>query len=251
MIENPLLETPQGYRIDFDQLAACLAQRKPPLLLLCNPHNPTGRCWRREELERLMALCHAHDVTVISDEIWADLLLPGETFTSVLHLGEEYRERVIAATSASKTFGLSSLRISNFLIPNARLRQAFVDRLNAHGLDVFNALSMTAATAAINGALPGDELLDYLAENRCWFKQALADAAPWCTMTQAEGTYLAWLDCRSLGLNDADLQQALVAVAKLAPSMAAVSALRGAVLSVSTWGARAGISSVPSQGWHA
>ena len=155
VIENPLLETPQGYRIDFDQLAACLAQRKPPLLLLCNPHNPTGRCWRREELERLMALCHAHDVTVISDEIWADLLLPGETFTSVLHLGEEYRERVIAATSASKTFGLSSLRISNFLIPNARLRQAFVDRLNAHGLDVFNALSMTAATAAINGALPG------------------------------------------------------------------------------------------------
>ena len=106
VIENPLLETPQGYRIDFDQLAACLAQRKPPLLLLCNPHNPTGRCWRREELERLMALCHAHDVTVISDEIWADLLLPGETFTSVLHLGEEYRERVIAATSASKTFGL-------------------------------------------------------------------------------------------------------------------------------------------------
>ena len=162
VIENPLLETPQGYRIDFDQLAACPAQRKPPLLLLCNPHNPTGRCWRREELERLMALCHAHDVTVISDEIWADLLLPGETFTSVLHLGEEYRERVIAATSASKTFGLSSLRISNFLIPNARLRQAFVDRLNAHGLDVFNALSMTAATVAYQrGAARLDELLDY------------------------------------------------------------------------------------------
>ncbi|WP_440523523.1 MalY/PatB family protein, partial [Serratia marcescens] len=204
----------------FDQLAACLAQRKPPLLLLCNPHNPTGRCWRRDELERLMALCHAHDVTVISDEIWADLLLPGETFTSVLHLGEEYRERVIAATSASKTFGLSSLRISNFLIPNARLRQAFVDRLNAHGLDVFNALSMTAATAAYQrGAAWLDELLDYLAENRRWFKQALAAAAPWCAMTQAEGTYLAWLDCRSLGLSDTDLQQALVAVAKLAPSM--------------------------------
>ena len=220
VIENPLLETPQGYRIDFDQLATCLAQRKPPLLLLCNPHNPTGRCWRRDELERLMALSHAHDVTVISDEIWADLLLPGETFTSVLHLGEEYRERVIAATSASKTFGLSSLRISNFLIPNARLRQAFVDRLNAHGLDVFNALSMTAATAAYQrGAAWLDELLDYLAENRRWFAQALAAAAPWCAMTQAEGTYLAWLDGRALGLSDADLQQALVAVAKLAPSM--------------------------------
>ena len=151
-----------------------------------------------------MALCHTHDVTVISGEIWADLLLPGETFTSVLHLDKKYRERAIAATSASKTFGLSSLRISNFLIPNARLRQAFVDRLNAHGLDVFNALSMTAATAAYQrGAVWLDELLGYLAENRRWFERALA-AAALSTMTQAEGTYLAWLDCRALGLSDAD-----------------------------------------------
>lgn len=127
---------------------------------------------------------------------------------------------MIAATSASKTFGLSSLRISNFLIPNAVTRNAFIERLNAHGLDVFNALSMTAATAAYqHGAAWLDDLQRYLAENRRWFGQALAYAAPWCKMTRAEGTYLAWLDCRALGLDDDALQQALIHQSKIAPSM--------------------------------
>lgn len=220
LIENPLLETPQGYRFDFDQLETCFKQRKPPLLLLCNPHNPTGRCWTRNELTQLMALCRTYGVTVISDEIWADLLLPGATFTSVLHLDESCHDHVISATSASKTFGLSSLRISNFLIPNTHTRHAFVDRLNAHGLDVFNALSMTAATAAYQqGEAWLDDLQRHLAENRRWFEQALAYAAPWCNMTQAEGTYLAWLDCRALGLDDDALQHALIHEAKIAPSM--------------------------------
>ncbi|WP_431712744.1 aminotransferase class I/II-fold pyridoxal phosphate-dependent enzyme [Serratia marcescens] len=180
----------------------------------------TGRCWTRDELTQLMTLCRAHGVTVISDEIWADLLLPGQTFTSVLHLDTDCQEQVIAATAASKTFGLSSLRISNFLIPNARMRGAFIDRLNAHGLDVFNALSMTAATAAYqHGEAWLNDLQRYLAENRRWFEQALSYAAPWCKMTRAEGTYLAWLDCRALGLDDDALQQALIHTSKIAPSM--------------------------------
>lgn len=220
VVENPLTESPQGYQFDFAQLESCFRQHTPPLLLLCNPHNPTGRCWTHDELTQLMTLCRAHGVTVISDEIWADLLLPGQTFTSVLHLDKACQEQVIAATAASKTFGLSSLRISNFLIPNALMRGAFIDRLNAHGLDVFNALSMTAATAAYqHGEAWLDDLQRYLAENRRWFEQALCYAAPWCKMTRAEGTYLAWLDCRALGLDDDALQQALIHTSKIAPSM--------------------------------
>ncbi|WP_405050796.1 MULTISPECIES: MalY/PatB family protein [Serratia] len=220
VVENPLTESPQGYQFDFAQLESCFRQHTPPLLLLCNPHNPTGRCWTRDELTQLMTLCRAHGVTVISDEIWADLLLPGQAFTSVLHLDKDCQEQVIAATAASKTFGLSSLRISNFLIPNARMRGAFIDRLNAHGLDVFNALSMTAATAAYqHGEAWLNDLQRYLAENRRWFEQALSYAAPWCKMTRAEGTYLAWLDCRALGLDDDALQQALIHTSKIAPSM--------------------------------
>ncbi len=114
LLENPLSESPDdGYQMDFCQLERLFRHERPPLMILCNPHNPTGRCWSANELEQLLLLCEAYDVTLISDEIWADLLLPGETFTSVLHLGERWHKRVISATAASKTFGLSSLRISN------------------------------------------------------------------------------------------------------------------------------------------
>ncbi|MBC8951646.1 MalY/PatB family protein [Xenorhabdus sp. PB62.4] len=220
VIENPLLENPEGYKIDYDHLEYILEQHRPPLLLFCNPHNPTGRCWNRDELLQLLELCKRYGTTVISDEIWADLILPGEKFTSILHLGSEWHSHVITATSASKTFGLSSLRISNFLIPNLALRQAFIDRLNAHGLDVFNSLSMTAATAAYQyGDIWLDKLQDYLAENRNWLEQALASSIPWCRMVKAEGTYLAWLDCRDLGLDDSTLQQSLIEKAKIAVSM--------------------------------
>jgi len=220
VLENPLQEREGEYHFDFTQLAELLQREKPPLLVLCNPHNPTGRCWNRQELTQLLMLCQQHGVTVISDEIWADLILPEERFTSVLHLGPQWHDRVIVATSASKTFGLSSLRISNFLIPNTAQREQFVERLNAHGLDVFNALAMTAATAAYQQGGPWlDALLAYLAENRRWFAQALEQAAPWCRMMSAQGTYLAWLDCRALGLDDEALQLAMRQQAKIAPSM--------------------------------
>ncbi|MBD2795372.1 pyridoxal phosphate-dependent aminotransferase [Xenorhabdus sp. 18] len=220
MIENPLLEGTEGYKMDYVHLEQILARHRPPLLLLCNPHNPTGRCWDHDELHQLLILCKRYGTTIISDEIWADLILPWGKFTSILHLGSEWHSHVIAATSASKTFGLASLRIANFLIPDPTLRHAFHDRLNAHGLDVFNSLSMTAATAAYqHGDVWFDKLQDYLAENRCWFEKALASSVPWCRMTQAEGTYLAWLDCRDLGLDDNALQEALIQKAKIAVSM--------------------------------
>ncbi|MGK9445256.1 aminotransferase class I/II-fold pyridoxal phosphate-dependent enzyme, partial [Salmonella enterica subsp. enterica] len=83
-----------GYQMDFCQLERLFRHERPPLMILCNPHNPTGRCWSANELEQLLLLCEAYDVTLISDEIWADLLLPGETFTSVLHLGVRWHKRV-------------------------------------------------------------------------------------------------------------------------------------------------------------
>lgn len=167
-----------------------------------------------------MMLCEAYDVTLISDEIWADLLLPGETFTSVLHLGVRWHKRVISATAASKTFGLSSLRISNFLIPDPTLRQRFLSRLDAHGLDVFNALSVQAATTAWNESRQWlDSLLDYLAENRRWFVEHATEHLPWARIVPAQGTYLLWMDCKKLGLDDEQLKWVMADVAGIAPSM--------------------------------
>ncbi|MCS2169530.1 pyridoxal phosphate-dependent aminotransferase [Scandinavium sp. TWS1a] len=221
LVENPLSETADaGYRMDLAHLESLFRRECPPLMILCNPHNPTGRCWSAEELERLLTLCEKYNVRVLSDEIWADLLLPGERFTSVLHLGERWHSRVIAATSASKTFGLSSLRISNFLIPDPKLRASFTRRLDAHGLDVFNALSVQAATAAWQeGGSWLDALLDYLADNRRWFETRAAACLPWARIIPAQGTYLLWIDCRKLGLDDEQLKGAMADIAGIAPSM--------------------------------
>jgi len=221
LLENPLREDPQtGYVMDLVQLEALFSEHRPPLFILCNPHNPTGRCWSKNELTQLLTLCEKYSVTVLSDEIWADLLLPGSTFTSVLHLDKRWHSRVIAATSASKTFGLSSLRISNFIIPDLRLKKRFTERLNAHGLDVFNALSMEAATAAYNSAEQWlDDLLVYLAANRDWFVSQANTFLPWARIVPAQGTYLVWIDCRALGLSDAELKRIMTECAGIAPSM--------------------------------
>ena len=221
LLDNPLKEEPDtGYSMDLEHLEVLFHREHPPLMILCNPHNPTGRCWSAHELEQVLLLCERYDVILISDEIWADLVLPGETFTSVLHLGERWHSRVISATSASKTFGLSSLRISNFLIPCPTLRQRFLQRLDAHGLDVFNALSVQASTAAWDEGGPWlDALLAYLAENRCWFTTQAAQHLPWARVLPAQGTYLLWMDCRGLGLSDEQLRAIMADVAGIAPSM--------------------------------
>ncbi|AFJ45895.1 MalY/PatB family protein [Shimwellia blattae] len=229
LLENPLVQGEDGiYRMDTGALEALFRQQRVPLMILCNPHNPTGRCWSEDELTRLLLLCERYDVTLISDEIWADLLLPGARFTSLLALGERWHSRVICATSASKTFGLSSLRIANFLIPDEGLRNAFQQRLNAHGLDVFNALSLTAATAAWQHGEPWlDQLLAYLADNRRWFCEQAAQRLPWARVTPAQATYLIWMDCRALGLEDSALKQAMVEQAGIVPSMGSSFGPRG------------------------
>lgn len=221
LIENPLqAETEKGYVMDLGHLEDVFRAHRPPLMILCNPHNPTGRCWSADELTQLMFLCEQYDVTVLSDEIWADLLLPGTRFISVLSLGERWHPRIVAATSASKTFGLSSLRISNFLIPDSLLRETFNTRLDAHGMDVFNAMSMTAATTAYRHSGPWlDALLVYLAENRRWFEYQAREYLPWCRITPAQATYLLWLDCRALRMDDDTLREAVIREAGIAPSM--------------------------------
>ena len=221
LLENPLNEdSANGYQMDFVHLEMLFRTEHPPLMILCNPHNPTGRCWSAQELEQLLILCEEYNVTLVSDEIWADLLLPGEQFTSVLHLGERWHSRVISATSASKTFGLSTLRIANFLIPATALREHFLRRLDAHGLDVFNALSIEASMAAWqHGALWLDELLDYLAENRRWFITQVNNYLPWARVVPSQATYLLWVDCKALGLDDEQLKWVMADVAGIAPSM--------------------------------
>jgi cystathionine beta-lyase len=220
VLDNPLQRKGLRYEMDLPQLARLFMVERPAMMILCNPHNPTGRSWTLTELYELAILCQQHGVTLVSDEIWADLQLDGHRHTSVLSLPAHLLPNMVVATSASKSFGLSSLRISNFIIPDPALRQRFKQRLDAHGLDVFNALSMEAATAAYQY---GDEwitrLLAYLTDNRRWFAEQLATRLPRLQLMEADATYLAWIDCHQLELDDDELKQRLIEDAKIVPSM--------------------------------
>ncbi|MCK8080764.1 MalY/PatB family protein [Vibrio sp. 1CM24A] len=218
VLNNPLIESEGHYQLDFAHLEDCFASGAK-VLIFCNPHNPTGRAWSEQEIMQVAKLCQKYDVWLISDEIWSDLALTPNTFHSTLKLPSSLTNKLIVATAASKTFGLSSLRISNFIIPNAELKEQFVRRLDAHGMDCFNNLSMSAATTAYQECETWLEgLKQYLQDNIETLNGFLKTELPHIRFTKPEATYLAWLDCRAMKLSDTELEQKLIA-AGIVPSM--------------------------------
>jgi len=207
IIENPLTEQDGRYEMDLVQLEECF-KSGAKMMILCNPHNPVGRAWGYQDIEAVATLCDQYGVWLISDEIWSDLAMPNHTFCSALRLPEALSERLIVATAASKTFGLSSLRISNFVIQNSEVKRQFETRMDAHGMDVSNCLSMSAATAAYRHCAPWlDELKAYLQGNIDQLSEFLAQELPQVTMSKPEAGYLAWIDCRALGLRDKEIEE--------------------------------------------
>ncbi|MGF1815555.1 MalY/PatB family protein [Vibrio splendidus] len=218
VLNNPLIESDGHYQLDFAHLEDCFASGAKALIF-CNPHNPTGRAWNEQEITQVAELCKKHDVWLISDEIWSDLTLAPNVFHSTLKLPSSLTDKLIVATAASKTFGLSSLRISNFIIPNLQLKDQFVRRLDAHGMDCFNSLSMSAATTAYQECETWlTDLKHYLQDNIETLNGFIKAELPHIRFTKPEATYLAWLDCRAMKLSDAELERKLIA-AGIVPSM--------------------------------
>ncbi|MFV8411008.1 MalY/PatB family protein [Vibrio owensii] len=218
VVENPLTETNGDYQLDFDHLETCFANGAKAMIF-CNPHNPTGRVWSESEMTKVAELCEQYQVWLMSDEIWGDLVVGDAQYYSALRLPQALTKRLIVATAASKTFGLSSLRISNFMIPDESLRALFTRRLDAHGMDVFNSLSMSAATIAYqecSGWLV--DLKDYLRANIAKLELFVETELSEVKFVAPQAGYLAWLDCRALKLTDAELEQKFVS-AGLVPSM--------------------------------
>ncbi|MCF7494653.1 pyridoxal phosphate-dependent aminotransferase [Vibrio sp. L5-1] len=218
VLNNPLIESDGHYQLDFTHLEDCFASGAKALIF-CNPHNPTGRAWNEQEITQVAELCKKHDVWLISDEIWSDLTLAPNVFHSTLKLPSSLTDKLIVATAASKTFGLSSLRISNFIIPNLQLKDQFVRRLDAHGMDCFNSLSMSAATTAYQECETWlTDLKHYLQDNIETLNGFIKAELPHIRFTKPEATYLAWLDCRAMKISDSELERKLIA-AGIVPSM--------------------------------
>jgi cystathionine beta-lyase len=203
--EAPLARDRDGrYAPDLDAFRAAIHARTRAFLL-CNPHNPVGRVYTRDELAGMARICLERDLSIIADEIHCDLLYPGQRHVPMASLGPEIEERTVTLMAPSKTFNLAGLKVSVAVIPNAPLRDRF---LAARGDYVQAQVNVFGYAAALAAYRDGDawlgELLRYLEANRDYLADYVRRHLPGIVMTQPEGTYLAWLDCRGAGPAAAD-----------------------------------------------
>ncbi|WP_024294369.1 MalY/PatB family protein [Lacrimispora indolis] len=216
IVDNTLYLGEDGrYHIDFEDFERKAEQYHIKLFLLCNPHNPVGRVWTREELDRLGEICIRRDIIVVSDEIHQDFVFKGEHLVFA-DLSEELKNRTITCTSPSKTFNLAGLQISNIFIANQQLRRRFRRQVGAAGYSQLNTLGLTACEAAYRyGEDWHDQLMEYLRANISYVREFLKERIPAIQFIEPEGTYLVWLDFRELGLTEGEREDLIVKKAGL------------------------------------
>ena len=216
LISNTLKQDESGrYRMDFEDFEEKIINENIKLFFLCNPHNPVGRVWSREELIKLGDICYKHHVIIVSDEIHADFVFKGkhEVFAN---LKEEYKEIAIVATAPSKTFNIAGLQVSNIFIPNQELRRKFKNQIDAAGYSQLNVLGLVAAKAAYeHGQEWYEAMYKYVSENINYTKQFVSERLPGVKVVETEGTYLVWLDFRGLNLSESELESLIIKKAKL------------------------------------
>ncbi|MBO2944028.1 pyridoxal phosphate-dependent aminotransferase [Paenibacillus sp. F411] len=217
LIENVLVQDEDGrYDIDFEDLERCLAAERTKMIILCSPHNPVGRVWKREELSRIAELCQQHDVLVVSDEIHADLVFEPGAHTPFAALSEDAAQRSIICTAPSKTFNIAGLNTANLIIPNDSLKRKFAKTLETFAMGAITPLGAAATEAAYReGGEWLDALLTYVRGNMEYVRDYIAEHTPEVKVWLPEATYLLWLDFRALGLPDKELSKFLVEDAKL------------------------------------
>ncbi len=212
---NPLHLEDGRYRMDPEGLEK-LVDEGTRLLIFCSPHNPVGRVWSRQELLRLADICLRHGLIIVSDEIHADLVLPGCQHTPLASLSPDIAALTVTCTSPSKTFNLAGLQTSNLIIPGRELRQRFRQALAAAGLMLPNPFGIVALEAAYNqGEEWLEQLLGYLQGNFDFLRAFVSREIPKLKVFPLEGTYLAWLDFRGFGLDAGRIKELLLKEAGL------------------------------------
>jgi len=215
VVENPLLLEGTRYRLDAEGLEKA-ADGRTRLLILCSPHNPVARVWRREELERLAEACLRKKLIIVSDEIHCDLVLPGFRHLPTAALSGEIAGRTVTLLSATKTFNLAGLGGSLAVIPDPELRGRFRAAGKALWTDIANAFTLAASEAAWRHGAPWLEaVLAYVQANYRFLVEFLAQRLPAAVVFPLEGTYLAWVDFRPLGLTDAELKERILRKARV------------------------------------
>ena len=215
MVENPLKIVNSRYVMDYEDLEKKIDGRTK-MIILCSPHNPVGRVWKREELRQLVEVCEKKDIVIVSDEIHLDLILGKNKHTCTATVSEEAMQRTVTLLAPSKTFNVAGLSNSSAIISNKKLRDDFLNVTQSHGIHFANTFGMVAQEAAYTrGEAWLEELLTYLRGNLKYLEDFLAKKIPGLKVYPLEGTYLAWVDCTSLGLDDEALKEFMLKKAKL------------------------------------
>jgi len=214
LLVNELAYSDEHYNIDFQDFEEKIKQAK--LFIMCNPHNPVGRVWVKDELTRMGEICLRHGVIVISDEIHEDFIFPGNKHLVFAALSDDFADMTVTCTSPSKTFNLAGLLHANIFISNKIMRDKFKEEYAHSGLSQPGLMGLDACKAAYEGGTEWlSQLLDYLAENMLLVKSYLSKNIPKIKFIEPEGTYLAWLDCNELGLSAKKLDDVIVNNGKL------------------------------------
>ena len=197
--ESPLRYDGNTYRMDFEDLERKLSDPQTTLMILCNPHNPVGRIWSREELEQVGELCRKYHVTVISDEIHCDLTSPGQEYIPFASVSENCKNTSITCMAPTKAFNLAGLQTAAVAVPNPNLRHKVWRGLNTDEVAEPNSFAVEAAVAAfMKGEAWLDSLREYIQENKNFVENFLKKEDLHIRLVPSQATYLLWLDCREM-----------------------------------------------------
>lgn len=209
--ENRLIYRDNTFFMDFDDLEAKASDPKAKLLLLCNPHNPTGRVWTREELKKLGEICLRHGVTVVSDEIHCEIVFPPYKYVPFGSISDNFYKSSVTCCSPSKAFNIAGLQIANIFVADSRTREAIDRAININEVCDVNPFGVIALTEAYTHGVEWLEaMLAYVLDNYRCLENFVRDTLPGFSLTKLEGTYLAWLDCSCLDMPSAELEKYLL-----------------------------------------
>lgn len=214
MVSNSLIYNKEElrYEIDFDDLERKLAHERARLMLICNPHNPGGRVWTRDELTRVAELCHKYGVRVVSDEIHCELTLYDNEYVPFGSLPDELSHGSITCCSPSKAFNTAGLQIANIVCRDAEVRNRIDRAININEVCDVNPFGVIALQAAYSdeGYEWLTQLRAYISSNYDLLRERFARELPKCKMMRMEGTYLAWIDCSELHISSDEIEEMLM-----------------------------------------
>ncbi len=215
VITNPLKIVDEHYQMDFDNLEVQLQSENVRIILICNPHNPVGRVWKKNELQQLAELADKYGLSIISDEIHSDIIYPGHRFNSIASLGAS--RHIALLGSPAKTFGMQSISNGYLYITDEALRNQIKGTVDSMYLGHGNAFTTFGTIAAFKYGGPWlDDLISYLSDTISWIQEYLQNELPMVKMFPVEGTYQVWLDFSELDLTADELKTIVVNKAKLA-----------------------------------